>query len=87
MKFDFKNVTADTWARLILNIIGIINIGLIALGKCELSIDDNTVYTLVTFGYTAIVSLRCYWKNNSFTKGAQEADKVMKEINEKEVEQ
>lgn len=78
MKFDFKNVTADTWARLVLNIIGIINIGLIAFGKMELDIDENTIYTVVTFGYTLIVNARGFWKNNSFTKPAQKADEIMK---------
>ena len=49
-------------------------------GFTYLDIDENTIYTVVT-GLTTIVSaVLAFWKNNSFTKEAIEADKYRENL-------
>ena len=47
-----------------------------ALGKPVLPIESATVEQLVTAGITSIAALIAWWKNNSFTPAALEADKT-----------
>ena len=46
------------------------------LGKPVLPIESATVEQLVTAGITTITALIAWWKNNSFTAAALEADKT-----------
>lgn len=77
---NIKNVSADTWARLIFAVITVVNILLGILGYTELDIDENTVYTIVSFVALAVSVGRSFWKNNSFTDAAQKADEVLEEM-------
>ncbi len=47
-----------------------------ALGKPVLPIESATVEQLVTAGITTVTALVAWWKNNSFTPAALEADKT-----------
>ena len=47
-----------------------------ALGKPVLPIESATVEQLVTAGITTVTALIAWWKNNSFTAAALEADKT-----------
>ena len=75
--FNFKGVTIQTWVRTIVLIIALIGQFLVILGrKTEaINIDQWTEY--VTYAVTAISSVWAWWKNNSFTKKAQDADNVL----------
>ena len=46
------------------------------LGKPVLPIESATMEQLVTAGITTITALIAWWKNNSFTTTALEADKT-----------
>lgn len=56
--------------------LSIINQILVAMGKSPLPIDDSFISTLV-LGFFALWS---WWKNNSFTSHAKQADDYMKKI-------
>lgn len=47
-------------------------------GKITYEIDENKLYELVITLMTIVSSIMCWWKNNSFTKEAIEADSLMK---------
>ena len=47
-----------------------------ACGKPVLPIESTTVEQLVTAGITTVAALIAWWKNNSFTTAALEADKT-----------
>ena len=78
MRKLFENITkisVGTWVRGILSLVSIINMALTAFGKTPVSVEYSELYTIFTF----IVGAASYWKNNSFTSAAIEADKFMHE--------
>ena len=77
---DLKNVSSGTIARTLFLFVSLINGACGIFGLTELNIDENTIYTVVT-GLTTIVSaVIAFWKNNSFTKEAIEADKYRENL-------
>ena len=77
---NLKNISAGTIARTIVLVLALINQVLTATGHAVLPIDDEQINTLVSTAWTVIAALVAYWKNNSVTPAAIEADKVMQEI-------
>lgn len=70
------NITAGTIARTAVLLLALTNQLLSAMGKSPLPIESTTVEQLVTAGITSIAALVAWWKNNSFTKEAIEADEL-----------
>ena len=68
------NITAGTIARTAVLLLALTNQMLSAMGKSPLPIESTTVEQLVTAGITTIAALVAWWKNNSFTPEAIEAD-------------
>lgn len=81
---DLKNVSTDTWVRTISSFIFIINMLLNSFGIDTIQIDDGTIEQVVS-GIVGVIGagvlIRSWWKNNSFTKGAQAGDKIKNEVN------
>jgi len=77
-KINFKDVTPETWARTIFLIVSLVNQFLQIFGKEIIPWSESQIYTTVTYICTAISAIWAWWKNNSFSKGAQDGDKVMK---------
>ena len=71
-------ITKGTIARTILLVFALINQIVAVFGKSPIPIDDDTVTNLISTAWTVIASLIAWWKNNSFTKKAIEADKVLR---------
>ena len=69
-------VTAGTIARTACLLLALTNQVLSALGEPVLPIESATVEQLVTAGITTVTALVAWWKNNSFTPAALEADKT-----------
>ena len=69
-------VTAGTIARTACLLLALTNQVLSALGKPVLPIESATVEQLVTAGITTVTALVAWWKNNSCTPAALEADKA-----------
>lgn len=76
--------TAGTIARTIILIITIINSFLSIFGKSPLPIDSDTVTQIVSLLFTTIAALVTWWKNQSFTHAALEADIVMRRLKAKQ---
>lgn len=77
---NLKNISAGTIARTIVLVLALINQVLTVTGHAVLPITDEQINTLVSTAWTVIAALVAYWKNNSITPAAIEADKVMQEI-------
>ena len=71
-----RNVSAGTVARTAVLLLALTNQILSACGKPVLPIESATVEQLVTAGITTVAALIAWWKNNSFTTAALEADKT-----------
>ena len=73
------NVSAGTVARTIWLVTALINQVISIAGKEALPFTEGDVYQIVSLIFTASAALTAWWKNNSFTKEAIEADVLMKE--------
>ena len=73
-----KNVSKETWVRTIVLVVALVNQGLQIAGKQVLPYTPEEISNAVSFGFTVTATLWAWWKNNSFTKEAQEADKILK---------
>ncbi|RGB81126.1 phage holin [Faecalibacterium prausnitzii] len=74
--YNEPTISAGTVARTACLLLALTNQLLSALGKPVLPIESETVEQLVTAGITSIAALVAWWKNNSFTTAALEADKT-----------
>jgi SPP1 family holin len=70
-------IKADTIARTIILVVALINQILSVAGKPVLPISDDQIEKIVTLTFTIVVSLWTWWKNNSITRPAIEADQLM----------
>ena len=71
-----NKISAGTIARTACLLLALTNQILSACGKPVLPIESATVEQLVTAGITTVAALIAWWKNNSFTIAALEADKT-----------
>ena len=74
--YNAPTISAGTIARTACLLLALANQVLSALGKPVLPIESTTVEQLVTAGITTVTALVAWWKNNSFTRAALEADKT-----------
>ena len=77
-----KSIKADTIARTIVLALALINQVLAIVGKDALPFTEDSVYQICTLIATLITSGIAWWKNNSFTQAAIEADKLKKKLKE-----
>ena len=77
-----KNVKTDTLIRTIVLIIALVNQGLATFGKEAFPITEDQVYQVVSICVTIGSAVWAWWKNNSFTKYAIEADEILKQKRE-----
>ena len=75
-----NKISAATLARTAVLLLALTNQVLSALGKPVLPIESATGEQLVTAGITTVAALIAWWKNNSFTTAALEADKTYDRI-------
>lgn len=76
-KFNFKGVSVQTWARTLVLILALVSQLFVILGKRTEAIDIEQWQEYVTYALTVIGSIWAWWKNNSFTDKAQNADKLL----------
>lgn len=74
------NITSGTIARTIILALALVNQLLSVTGHAVLPIEDAQVETLVSTIWTVVAALVAWWKNNSLTPAAQEADVIMKDL-------
>ena len=78
-----KKISAGTIARTICLTLALINQILTATGHSIIPIDDEVIQALVSTAATVIMAVISWWKNNSFTQAAIEADIVLKQLKDK----
>jgi SPP1 family holin len=74
--YNAPTISAGTIARTACLLLALTNQVLSALGKPVLPIESQTVEQLVTAGITTVAALVAWWKNNSFTPAALQADQT-----------
>ena len=75
-----RKIEPATIARTAVLIFALVNQILTMIGKNPLPFAEEDVYTAVTGILTVGAALWTWWKNNSFTQAALEADVYRKEI-------
>lgn len=75
-----NTVKTDTIARTIVLFIALANQVLAIAGKEVFPVTEDQIYQIVTLVATVGASVWAWWKNNSFTPNAIEADKVLTEL-------
>lgn len=75
-----SNVKTETIVRTIVLVIALANQALAIAGKEAFPVTEDQVYQVVTLIVTVGASVWAWWKNNSFTKNAIEADKVLDQL-------
>lgn len=71
------HIKPETVARTFVLVLALVNQCLSAAGKSPLPIDNETLEQLVTAGITTAAAMWAWWKNNSFTQNALQADVYM----------
>lgn len=77
---DKLNISAATIARTAVLLLALTNQVLSAVGKPVLPIESEQLEKLVTAGITCAAALVAWWKNNSFSQPALQADVVLKDL-------
>lgn len=72
-------ISGGTIARTIILALALANQILSASGHAVIPIEDSTVETLITTGFTIVTAIVAWWKNNSFTSAAIKGDEAMKQ--------
>ena len=75
-------VKKDTIIRTTVLAVALVNQILTSTGHDIIPVSDEQITQGITLGFTVGASLWAWWKNNSFTKNAIEADKVLKTLKE-----
>ena len=74
------NITSGTIARTIILALALVNQLLSVTGHAVLPIEDAQVETLVSTIWTVVAACVAWWKNNSLSTAAIEADGIMKDL-------
>lgn len=74
------NIKLDTIIRTVCLVLALANQTLMMTGHSVLPVSDEQVAEALTLGFTILTSLWAWWKNNSFTKAAIQADNVKQAI-------
>lgn len=74
------NVKKETIIRTVILIVALVNQGLTVAGVNLLPISDDQITELLSLALTIVASLWSWWKNNSFTANAIEADEYLENL-------
>ena len=69
-----RKIHPDTVARTIVLFLALFNQMLAVAGRQTISVAEQDLYQLVSLVWTIAASVAAWWKNNSFTRLACEAD-------------
>lgn len=73
-----NNITVGTIIRTTVLYLALINQILVIAGKSPLPISNEEVEQIISLLATVVASIIAWWKNNSFTQKAIEADRTFK---------
>lgn len=77
-----KDIKSDTIARTIVLALALINQVLAIVGKDALPFTEDSIYQICTLIATLVTSGIAWWKNNSFSQAAIEADELKNQLKE-----
>lgn len=78
------NIKTGTITRTILLLIALANQVLAIFGREKLPFLEEDIYQLISISTTIWAAAIAWWKNNSFTKPAIEADKFLEKVRDKD---
>ncbi len=81
-----KKVSTETIIRAIVLFVTMVNTILTMSGKNPLPFAEDELYTWLTAAATVAATLWAWWKNNSFTSKAIEADEYLAELKSKDTD-
>jgi len=73
-------MTKGTIVRTIILALALVNQLLVTAGYAPLPFSDEQLEQMFADGFVIVSAIIAWWKNNSFTKAAIEADKALKEV-------
>lgn len=74
------SATPQTIVRTIVLILTLVNMVCAMIGFTPIEIDENAIYQVVSALAAVLASIWAWWKNNSFTAAAQEADQLCSDL-------
>ena len=77
------NIKIDTIIRTVVLLLALINNTLTMTGHSVLPVTDEQVSELLSLLFTIGAALWAWWKNNSFTPAAIQADEVLADLKNK----
>jgi len=77
-----SKISNGTVIRTTVLLLAIVNNALAIAGKSPLPIESETVTEVISFIFTTVTAFVTWWKNNSFTDAAIQADDYMKRLKE-----
>ena len=75
-----NKISKETIVRTVVLVLVLVNQILTATGKNPLPFSEDAMYEGISAVFTAAASLWAWWKNNSFTDKAIQADKYLEEL-------
>lgn len=78
------SIKKETIIRTIILLLALVNQILTSTGHSVIPIEDAQITELISLIFTIVASVWAWWKNNSFTKNAIEADKLLYELKHKD---
>lgn len=81
-----KKIPTQTIIRAIVLLVTLVNTVLTIFGKNPLPFAEEELYAWLTAAGTVAATLWAWWKNNSFTPEAIQADKYLAELKANDIE-
>lgn len=78
------SISKGTLIRTVLLLLALVNQVLTVCGISPLPIADETVTEGISLLFTVVTAVMAWWKNNSFTPAAIEADALLAELRQEE---
>ncbi len=75
-----KDLNPGAVARTIALVLALFNQAMTMSGHKIIDVADDDIYQAVSLIFTIAASLAAWWKNNSFTAAAKEADKYLSDL-------
>ena len=75
-----KDLNPGAVARTIALLLALFNQAMTMSGHKIIDVADDDIYQAVSLIFTIAASLAAWWKNNSFTAAAKEADKYLSDL-------
>lgn len=76
-------ISLGTIIRTVLLLLALVNQVLTSTGHPVLPFENHAITELVTILFTTATSLASWWKNNSYTKSAIDADRYLQDLKNK----